>query len=743
MTFSQISPLPSEESTSESVWIAQEYQAQPQISRLFHMALDAMLIADDQGHYLEANPAACALLGLPREQLLGLTIADFAEPGLDWRATWQQFLEAGQGRGEFTLICRDGERREVEYAATANFHPHQHLSILRDITERKRAETQCQVLTQQLEERVAERTQELVAAEADLKKQQQWLDSILSSIQGVVWSVNPITSEVAYVNAAVAQIYGYPAETFLADPSFWFGLVHPEDQARVAAEISVRPHPQRMCLEYRLVRSDGQVRWLREQSNLVNDAAGNPLRIDGITTDITDIKQMEADLRLNEARTRAVFQQAAIGINQSTLDGRFIQVNQTFCKMLGYSEAELLQLRYQDITHPEDGPETHTDLQKLYQGQIDSVAIEKRYIRKDGTPLWTSMVLSILRDESGQPIADIAMVQDISDRKAAELALQQSEATKRAMLEAIPDLLLRINRQGIRLDFMSGGEIKLFPTVQWGQQQSIYETLPKPIADQRMYFIQQALDTGERQRYEHTIDVDGDFCHEETRIVPLNQDEVLVMVRDVTDRVVAENARKQIEQELERTKAFLEQTNTLARVGGWELDLLQHDVSWSQMTREIHEVEADFVPTLETGLNFYREGDHRNQIEAAVERAIHQGKSWDLKLQIVTAKGNVRWVRTIGRPDWDGETCTRICGAFQDIDAQMHSEMALQTLTEQLQQAQGMAQMGNWWFDLAREELYWSQEVFRIFGLSPDQTPVLLKDHPELIHPDEIGRAHV
>lgn len=101
---------------------------------LFNASLDAMLLADDSGHYLDANPAACQLFGLEREQIIGRCIQDFSAIEFDVEQAWQDFLDRGQEQGQFSLIRLDGEVREVDYTATAHLLPHVHLSILRDIT---------------------------------------------------------------------------------------------------------------------------------------------------------------------------------------------------------------------------------------------------------------------------------------------------------------------------------------------------------------------------------------------------------------------------------------------------------------------------------------------------------------------------------------------------------------------------------------------------------------------------------
>ncbi|TVQ51243.1 MAG: PAS domain S-box protein [Spirulina sp. DLM2.Bin59] len=109
---------------------------------LFNTALDAMLIADDQGIYIHANAAACELLGQDLPEIIGQSIENFAPAGFDFAKAWQRFLMVGEERGEFRLRRADGEIREVEYRATAHIQPDHHLSILRDVTARKQADAQ-------------------------------------------------------------------------------------------------------------------------------------------------------------------------------------------------------------------------------------------------------------------------------------------------------------------------------------------------------------------------------------------------------------------------------------------------------------------------------------------------------------------------------------------------------------------------------------------------------------------------
>ncbi|MEU8229113.1 EAL domain-containing protein [Actinoplanes sp. NPDC048967] len=125
----------------------------------------------------------------------------------------------------------------------------------------------------------------------------------------------------------------------------------------------------------------------------------------------------ERALRSSEARLRAVFHGAAIGIGVSTMDGRIVQVNQAFADLLGYTTEELCSLLVPQLNHPEDPPEMWKMYEALIGGEHDHVRMEKAYYRKDRAVVWTDLTVSLIRDEAGAPEFTIAMVQDITDRR--------------------------------------------------------------------------------------------------------------------------------------------------------------------------------------------------------------------------------------------------------------------------------------------------------------------------------------
>ena len=152
--------------------------------------------------------------------------------------------------------------------------------------------------------------------------------------------------------------------------------------------------------------------------------------------DITDRKQAAAAMQQSEEQFRATFEMASIGMAQADPhNGRFLRVNQKMCALTGYSEEELLKLRVRDVTHPEDRESDGKLFQRVIRGSQPDYQIEKRYIRKDGTQIWVSINMTVVRSPHGRPLRTMATIEDITARKAAAETLRQNEERYRSLFE--------------------------------------------------------------------------------------------------------------------------------------------------------------------------------------------------------------------------------------------------------------------------------------------------------------------
>ncbi|MEH2163815.1 MAG: PAS domain S-box protein [Nostoc sp.] len=161
----------------------------------------------------------------------------------------------------------------------------------------------------------------------------------------------------------------------------------------------------------------------------VNNAMGETVGIGIILADVTAAKQTEVALRESEEKFRAMFNQAAVGISLVALDGQFIQVNPALCEITGYSREELIELNFQEITHPHDLAIDWENARRVLAKEISGYSLEKRYIRKDGSILWANLTSSVVWDTNGLPKYALGIIEDISERK-------QVETTQQFLVEA-------------------------------------------------------------------------------------------------------------------------------------------------------------------------------------------------------------------------------------------------------------------------------------------------------------------
>ena len=143
------------------------------------------------------------------------------------------------------------------------------------------------------------------------------------------------------------------------------------------------------------------------------------------------------------------------------------------------------------------------------------------------------------------------------------------------------------------------------------------------------------------------------------------------MVKDITENVKAEEA-------LRESRNLFQQISLISKIGGWNIDLVTGEHSWTDLTREIFEVGPDFVPNIETAINFYKDGENREKITKVVNRCIETGEPFDKEVQIITAKGNRRWVRSIGSAKFQNSKCVKIHGTIQDITERKHLDIERQ-----------------------------------------------------------------
>lgn len=278
-----------------------------------------------------------------------------------------------------------------------------------------------------------------VAIESDITARKQSEDQLkltterlqlgLKASRAGDWDWNIETGEVDYSQRWL-NLFGYEAEQMDTSIDFWEKRLHPDDleSVKTAIEAHFNGETDDYRCEYRLRTNDGDYLWTLACGRIVNRSVdGLPLRMQGINFDISDQKRTEADLQESESAFRGAFEQAAVGIAHVALDGTWIRVNQKLCDIVGRTDEELKNRTFKDVTHPDDIDADLEYVKRTLAGELDTYSMEKRYLHASGESVWVNLTVSLIRNHEQEPQYFVSVIEDISDRKASEAALAESE----------------------------------------------------------------------------------------------------------------------------------------------------------------------------------------------------------------------------------------------------------------------------------------------------------------------------
>jgi len=252
---------------------------------VFENALDAIVILDDQAICREANPAAEHLFGTGRPELIGQPIDRFYKNSAQFRESWQSLHDQKFQQSDAELVKNDQSPVFVEYTAKADCLPGQHVMILRDVTERRRAQL-------------------------SLLESEERFQQMASNIQEIFWMIDAQTKKALFVNHAYETITGRPPESLRDNPTSYEELIHPEDRVHVLSKLDEATRSGHFNERFRIVCAQGEVRWVWVRGFPVRDAEGKIRRLVGTALEITAQKQAEEQVAANLAIAKSAWAEA-------------------------------------------------------------------------------------------------------------------------------------------------------------------------------------------------------------------------------------------------------------------------------------------------------------------------------------------------------------------------------------------------------------------------------------------------
>jgi len=499
--------------------------------------------SDTEGNLLNVNRKFCELSGYTRAELLTLDIRRLTHPeDITKSLAARARMLAGAGSDyerELRLIGKDGVAtwRRVTTSLVRRGNPAQFVSLVQDISLQKEAEEQ--------------------RREAHLRFRQ-----VTENIREAFWLTDALKTEVLYVSPGCQAIWGLSAATMSADPHSWSDAIHPDDRQRVLAAVQTKQITERYDEEYRIVRPDGTIRWIRDRAFPVRGDDGEIIRIAGVAEDITERKHATDELRESERRFSEILGKVQLVSLVLDRDGRIVYCNEYLLTLSGWRYEEVRGKDWFSLYLP---PEISAQVRKVFNSVLSNLPSashnENEIVTRCGARRLIRWNNIVLRSLDGQPIGTASIGEDITARKQAE----ELHARLAAIVESSDDAIVGKTLDGVITSWNRGAE-ELFG---YCAAEAIGQPMVLIVPDERAAEEPQILEQLRRgRRITHFETVrrrkDGSLIDVSLTISPIHDANGRIVgaskiARDITERKRAERKIRH----LNRVYAVLSSINAL------------------------------------------------------------------------------------------------------------------------------------------------------------------------------------
>lgn len=511
-----------------------------------------------------------------------------------------------------------------------------------------------------------------------LQRNKAQLEQVIDGTAVGLWDWD-LASDIIEVNEHWAEILGYHMDEIRPVTSeFWLSLIHPDDHKRGLVYLNRHWQNQGNKFEYeaRMRHKQGHWVWVYNAGRVVEfNENGSPRRMMGTHMDINERKQAQLEL----AKSRDEYISLVDNIPGVTFrcmfdkDWTMTFISEQLIDLCGYHPDQLInnaELAFGDLIIPEYSQYVETEIREAIKAKQDwslEYVIKSRIDKE----VWVYEKGRAIYGEDGEVLHLEGFILDISDRKRAQQEMTRlsriaAQTDNAVILTDVEGKIEWVNQaftviSGFELEEVIGKKPGHFLQGELSDKATI-ERISKAIRQQQSF--EETLINYRKNGTPYWINI---------RCNPVNNEHgqvigFMAFSNDVSDQ-------KETQDRLSLQQGLMESMSHQARIGAWEVDMLEGTLYWSPMTKEIHEVPEDFVPSLETGINFYKEGYSRERITELVQRGIELGSPWTEELQLVTAKGREVWVVAKGEAVITDGTCVRLFGSFQDINDRKLAEI--------------------------------------------------------------------
>jgi len=640
---------------------------------LFNQSVVGIATMKPDGTIIELNERFAGIIGYQQEELTGRNFREITyEKDMKLEEQYLSEVIAGE-RNSFELekryIHKDGHLVWIKlYSNIVRDNSGNSLyaiASITDISQEKQREGQRELI------------EKLKAAEALLLESNDRYQ-LLSEVtfEGIL--IHKMGTAID-ANSSLLAMTGLKRENI---PDFnIFDIISASDQAEVQKHLlQSESEPYRI----NLLRQDGSI-FLVEIEARSMEYRGEQIRIAAIR-DISEKVKMEEQLAMSEHKFRFYIENAPNGFFAIDKQGDYLEVNKAFCEITGYSETELLDMGLPDIMHPSIIKQELEQFDNLNKNGTSSSLIT--FIRKDGEErVW---------NEIGKKLTDgryIAFTQDVTEQIKAQERVKRSEQLLKFAIEQMPIAVMITGVPGISKPLFNQLAIDLVRFTPNAIGETIlpdnHKILPMLYPDRRQIDVKdlplsKAISQGISTHNQDIIipHPDGDHWIS-TSAEPIRDEQGNIIAGIVVFPEIT--ARKKLETKLRENQRLLNEVEKLARIGGWEIDVITGESIWTKGTFDIMEIPySDHIPGMHEHVDYYM-FEYREMINQKIADLINNGIPLECEAEFVTEQGNIKWGKTLGVREMKDGKCLRIYGTFQDITQQKQLEKEIRSKTAQME----------------------------------------------------------
>ncbi|WP_162560255.1 PAS domain S-box protein [Methylotetracoccus oryzae] len=685
---------------------------------------DPVWLKDCQGVYLGCNPAFERLCGLSDVAIRGKTDRDLVEPEFAARFEAQDLeaMESDEPRRHDEWLCYVAGTAPARFEITR--------TALRDASGRSIGLVG-----------VVRPAPTGEHADSESRLSRERLELALEASGGGYYDADRRTGT-SRIDPRLLATLGYAADELVCANRGWLDLVHPDDRPAIEAQLADSDAGRRdgFDCEYRVRTKDGQWVWMLDKGRTERDESGRPLRETGILLPITERKELELRLRDSEKRFRGLVENSPMAYQSLDIQGRFIDVNEQLCELLGYARTELLGRGFDEVWDDTARPAFPDQFASLKRESTTSV--ELRLTRKDGSAVDVILEGRVQRDAAGRFIRTHCLLTDITARRRAEEALRESEQRANRIFEASPVAMLLVSESGV-IEQANAAAEKTFGYEQGTLNGVVIEQLvPARVREAhpalRAGYLHNArphqLGLGRELSGQHAAGYEIPVDVSLAPVTVAGQIHVIASVVDLTARRAADAA-------MERVRERLDAAVQGAGIGVWEFEVASDALHWDDTMLRLYGLPPGTAVTVADWVAALAPEDRDAQADLWA-RALKGEAAYDTAFRICRPDGDVRHIRSFAFLQHDASgAVVRTVGVNWDVTDEQRAAASLRDSMERYDELVGRIPIGVYTFRIRPDGTmgmdYVSDRFAELLGIDAATLVRNLQAAFDIVHPDD------